>query len=183
MQGGPAARTACLSAWYLPGTPFTGAGRRVQVFCKPGASCDADGSATDGVCTFRVAICLNNTDPTQQCQASSLASFKLLRPNPSSARLSRYDATNADSILAAVASLPVGPRIGPDSVVGFDPALTATNLCTGLFDVMVPLKAHANGTLSKGTLKLRSQVRTLAAPTNRKGTKDSDTLTLLCYPP
>lgn len=183
MQGGGPANTECLAAWYLPGTPFIKAGAKVQVLCKPGESCDADGSATDAVCTFRVAVCLNSTDPTLQCQPGPLASFKLMRPNPASPRLSGSDSANANAILKAVSSLQVGATIAPDSALQFNPALTAINTCSGLFDVLVPLKANANGTLSKRTIKLRSLVKTLPSPGMPKRVKDSDTLRLVCYPP
>jgi hypothetical protein len=106
-----------------------------------------------------------------------------MKPDPSSPGLSRSDSANADAILEAMTSLPVGATIAADSALRFNPALATTSMCTGLFDVQVPLRAHANGTSSKGTIKLRSQVKTLPAPGTRKSVKDSDTLTLVCYPP
>lgn len=184
MSGGGPQRTDCLAEWYVSGAPFTGSGGHIQVFCKPGASCDADGSATDGVCTFRVAICLNSTDPSLQCEPGAVGSFKLRQPNLLKPRLRSFDFQNADAILRALgASSARGVTNGTEpTTLWFNPAITTTNVCTDLFDVRVPLKAHANGTFTKGTLKLQSQAKTPFSANSVNGIKDTDLLLLVCYP-
>jgi hypothetical protein len=184
VPGGGPPRTDCLAEWYVAGAPFSDTGGRTQVFCRPGASCDADGSATDSVCTFRLAICLNNADPSLPCRPESVGSFKLQRPNLLSSRATGFDFVNASVIMQALGTDPMrGTASEADgTTVSFHPALTTTNTCTELFDVMVPLKARLNGSFTKGTLKLRSQATTPFSAGHEKGIKDSDTLLLVCYP-
>jgi len=154
------------------------------VFCKPGASCDADGIATDTVCTFRVAICLNNSDPSLQCHSDSVGSFKLLQPNPLRPRSNSFDLANADTIMRALGAPPMRGVSGTTNAatMSFDPAITTADLCTELFDVKVPLKAHRNGSFTQGTVKLRSRATTLLSTGHGKGITDTDTLLLVCYP-
>ena len=131
-----------------------------------------------------MALCLNNSDPSLACQAESVGSFKLLRPNPLSPRLSSFDLANADTIMRALGAPPM--RAASDNAnaatMSFDPAITTTNICTELFDLKVPLKAHRNGSFTQGTLKLRSQAATPFSASHKKGIKDSDTLLLVCFP-
>jgi hypothetical protein len=175
-------RTDCLTEWYVSAAPFTSTGSHTRVFCKPGASCDADGDANDAVCTFRVALCLNSTDPYLQCAPGAIDRFKLQRPNLLKPRPRSFDFENATAIMQALSVSPArGVAQGTDSrTAWFRPPITATNVCTDLFDVMVPLKARANGTFTKGTLTLRAQATTLPSAGQRSAT-DSDSLVLVCY--
>lgn len=183
VAGGGAQGSDCLAEWYISAAPYSDTGGRTQVFCKPGASCDADGSATDTVCTFRLALCLNNSDPSLQCHPESVGSFKLLQPNPLNPRPSSFDFANADTIMRALGAPPMrGVSNNANATMSFNPAITTTNICTDLFDVKVPLKAHRNGGFTQGTLKLRSQATTPFSASHEKGIKDSDTLLLVCYP-
>jgi hypothetical protein len=165
--------------------PFSDTGGRTRVFCKPGASCDADGIATDGVCTFRLGICLNSTDPSLPCETGAVARFKLRQPNLLKQRVNSFDFQNAGAILGALTAAPVHgvTHQGDSTTVWFNPATTTPNLCSGLFDVAVPLEVRRDGTLTKTTMILRSQA--IAPPFSAmsgSGRKDSDTLILVCYP-
>ena len=113
-----------------------------------------------------------------------MGSFKLLQPNPLSPRLSSFDFANADTIMRALGAPPMrGVSNNTNAAtMSFNPAITTTDICTDLFDVKVPLKAHRNGSFTKGTLKLRSRATAPFSASHQKGIKDSDTLLLVCYP-
>ena len=113
-----------------------------------------------------------------------MGSFKLLQPNPLNPRLSSFDFANADTIMHALGAPPMR-SVGTNTnaaTMSFNPPITATDLCTDLFDIKVPLKAHRNGSFTKGTLKLRSRATTPFSAGHENGIKDSDTLLLVCYP-
>src|SRR5206468_3885358 len=86
VRGGGPRRSDCRAEWQVvnpTNTPFRDAQGEVSGLqtCRDGdATCDGDGAA-DGVCTFRLAVCLNPVDegaPT--CTAEAVAASALARP-------------------------------------------------------------------------------------------------------
>ncbi|HZP43018.1 MAG TPA: hypothetical protein VFD84_16115 [Candidatus Binatia bacterium] len=114
-----------------------------KVACADGQPfCDVDG-APDGRCTFRVAVCLNNTDPRQRCTTSPITGVTLGR------RLSRItdpaDLANATTLLAALAGVNgPGGETTSDTGIAFTPALGTADACTDYFDVVVPASARSH---------------------------------------
>lgn len=181
VPGGGSVKTDCMTEWWVPGTPFIGSGRNIEVFCIPGAYCDADGDGTDGTCTFRVALCLNTSDPALQCTSPGVLRFELKKPNALYAK-TPADTINAGNVLGVLAGPPLRGVSGPTaSAISFAPPIQAGDVCTSAFDVVVPLKSRG-GTHQKGSVKLRSVAVAPQVGLTMRGVKDSDLLRLSCYP-
>ncbi len=169
-------RTDCVTEWLVEPVPpvdrATIARRNVpnaRLTCRDGdASCDFDGSGSDGGCTFHVAVCINNLDPRPAaagCIPSSLATYTVQKPSVTRPR-DAADVANGDALRGAVAALasPAGAIAG--GIVSFSNAPSATT-CTPFQDVRVPL----------GMRVLRTRAVT------GTGVLDTDQLTLRCLPP
>jgi len=114
VPGGGSLVTDCVTEWAVdpdlapipePGTP---PGFRLS--CVDGDACDAD-AATDGRCTFRVAVCLDVGDPSlPDCAVPGLAKYTLQSPRPDST--DDTDRANAEALLEAFQKLGPVERTG-----------------------------------------------------------------------
>jgi hypothetical protein len=143
------------------------------VSCADGQPfCDADGSP-NGVCTFRVAVCLNSVDPRLTCTPSSVSGVQLSRKLANST--DPTDRTNATALLNALAGIDPGSSGSVSGgSVSFTPAVATHNACSGYIDVVVPVRTRGSG-VGMGT-----RVLGLAAQTAVGSVKES--LKLLCQP-
>jgi hypothetical protein len=124
------------------------------VSCADGqAFCDADATA-DGRCTFRVAGCLNSTDPRLVCTATTISAITL------NAALVRStdpaDQATTTALLNAFATVDPGSTGAiSGGTVSYTPAASTPDTCTGYVDVVVPLNSGR-----KGVRKLRLVLQT-----------------------
>lgn len=174
----------CLAEWYVASAPSVRLGGHTLVYCRPGESCDADGDGTDETCTFRLALCFNTTDPRLDCDQVGVRSFTLLSPNPLNPRSTGRDVLNGSAILRALTASPLGGTSSTsEPSIAFTPDIADTNVCSDVFEVKVALGHTRAGTPIAGRLKLRSLVVSPPVPGGaRRGVKDSDLLSLACYP-
>jgi len=137
--------------------------------CVDGDSrCDADG-AVDGKCTYRVAICFNQTDASlPECAPTDVAAYKLNAPKPISN--DPEIAANGQALAAALVAL--GATQGGTKQNEFTFAPFATAQCTELVEQEVTVKPTG-----KGRRVIRGRTTTGA------GTKDRDTVKLECFAP
>jgi hypothetical protein len=173
----------CLVEWYVESAPSVRHGGHTLVYCRPGEACDADGDATDEVCTFRLALCFNTSDPRLPCNPVGVADFRLLQPNPLNPNASGMDIQNGSAILQALTSstMSLVPRAAP-AAIAFDPAITDINVCSDVFEVKVPLVHTRSGKLAAGRIRLRSRATSPPPAGRRRGVKDSDVMFVSCYP-
>src|SRR5262249_11428278 len=103
------------------------------VTCADGqAFCDAD-ATNDGTCTFRLAVCLNSTDPRLVCTPSSVSSLTLSDKIVASS--DPADQTNATTLLDALAAIDPGSTgTVSGGTVAFTPAASTGNACSGDVD-------------------------------------------------
>jgi hypothetical protein len=163
VPGGGSKRTDCGLEWEVvnpTNTPFM---RKTLVnpiqTCADGdPTCDHDGAA-DGTCTFRVAVCLNQTDATlPACTPTSVANVHAFPSHRAG------DQAVANAFLTALESLG-GTLTGHGlNDVSFAPPLTA-DVCTAFTQITVPVHTRQR-------LRLRS--------TSSSGASDLDKLRLVC---
>lgn len=140
-------------------------------------TCDADGTA-NGSCSFKVAVCLNVSDPRllersgeMACSPSSIVVWQVRRPLPDS---KPPGDANGAAPRDAVGSLGTAAVSGKhDETLTFTPAVAGTQTCTGFVPVVVPLR----DSLVAG----RAVVKTTVATSS--GDADTDKLKLACLPP
>jgi 6-phosphogluconolactonase len=174
-----------------------------RITCQNGNPlCDADNDATDGKCTFRVQVCINNTDPRLPCTPSDVASIDLKRPVPGrpantaadNANVTEFQRvmsggscdndsqrsclTNADCDLGGLCTGP--PIIGVRFLKGNATLLAGStnaipNRCSDTMEIQVPLRSVPAG-YRLGRRVLRAVVRT------GSGLKDPNILRLTCIP-
>ncbi|HEX5812968.1 MAG TPA: hypothetical protein VFY38_12735, partial [Pseudonocardia sp.] len=138
--------------------------------CQDGdLTCDAD-RLQNGICTFRVAVCLNQPDATvPACNAGgdTVTSYRVRMPSPSSRNPT--DQANAQGLVSAVAAL--GGTVGGvhQNIVTFTSPV-ATQTCTALRPVQIPVTTHA----------VTKRVSGRADTTG--GKRDSDRVKLTCMP-
>jgi hypothetical protein len=163
VPGGGSARTDCRAEWEVvnPGnTPplVHGLLSTTQTCADGDPLCDGD-AAADNNCHFRVAVCLNQTDPNlPACTPNDTASVRINRPRPAAER------ANADALLAALTGLG-GTLSGRKlDTVTFSPTLAGAR-CSAFVQVSVP----------KGT---RQQLHLRGMSSTRPA--DSDRLRLVC---
>jgi len=160
VEGGGVARTDCLAEWLVvnpTNTPFRDRRGRVSNIqsCHDGDSlCDGDG-AVNGSCTFRVAICLDESDPgLPACSADSVSAYALASPTP--VATSAVERANAEAILGALVALG-GTRGGTrQNVVTFSPAI-AGGACTPLAAVRVPARPTGGRAIIQGRARTVSR--------------------------
>ena len=171
-KGGP--RTDCATEFFVDAVSTADDIKKAKISITDGGAADFDGAA-DGRCVAHVVLCVNNNDPRltygqgQQCQPTDVDVVQLSRPKPDSSR--EDDQLNAVAFLTAIKSL--GPSVtggAHDNVVDFGPAITAADRCVGTY-LAIPLR---NGH--------RTQKRFGTKTTSTDGTKDTDSLTIICNP-
>lgn len=121
-------------------------------------TCDADD--VEGRCTFRVAMCFNNTDARLPCTPAAIRTVVLKGQQAASA--------GGQSVLQGIVAL--GATAATARAATFDPGFTDPNLCTGFGDFVVrrgPTRAAV----------LRAVVTTQAAG------RDRNRLKLVCLAP
>lgn len=152
-----------LQASGLPGNSVT---------CTDGEPfCDVD-NAENGQCTFRVAACLNNSDPRLSCTPAPITAVQLTAPVPTSANPT--NSGNAMRMLNALSQMPGAPATISKAKVLFNPPLTTTDTCTGYVDVVVPIRTVGTRRLA-GRLAVGPMVIT-------GGGRALDRLVLTCKP-
>ena len=179
--------TDCIIEWAIinpNNTPYLdskGLPNSKQVCTDGDPSCDADGIVNDE-CHFRLAVCLNNSDPRlPECGAyPPLASYELVKPRVDSSRA--QDAANASTMLEGFTRLSNAlPGRTHSSVLDFDPHLqpVAPNNCSAPIEFVVKLKAPRALETVKG--------RATTGPRAGKGVHDrvidTDKLKLTCLRP
>jgi penicillin amidase len=171
-KGGP--RTDCATEFFVDATKTADDIKKAKISLTDGGSSDFDGAA-DGRCVAHVVICVNNNDPRliygqgQQCQGTDIATFQLSRPKPDASK--EEDRVNADAVLNALRTL--GPSVTSgrnENILTFGPAVTSQDRCVGTY-VSIPLRNGNRGKKVFGTKTVRSD-----------GTKDIDSLTIICNP-
>ncbi len=161
IPGGGSARSDCGAEWEVANptnTPFTRHGlvNRDQTCADGDPNCDADRTA-DGTCGFRVAVCLNQSDPNLPACTPGTTTLVHVYTK-------RTTVPNDDALLTALEALG-GTRTGHGlNDVTFSPPL-AGNGCTPFTVLTVPKG-------SRQTLRLRA--------TAGSGATDLDRLRLIC---
>ncbi|HJQ85043.1 MAG TPA: hypothetical protein VKA21_13250 [Candidatus Binatia bacterium] len=166
VPGGGSRRSDCNAEWQVvnpTNTPFLRHDRiNNNQTCTDGdPNCDAD-RTVDGTCTFRVSICLNQTDPAlASCTPAGATALVHVYPSRRAGVLALNDA-----LLQALVDLG-GTLTGHGLTdVAFDPAL-AGSVCTDF--ALLPVAVGE---------RPRLRYRATAA----SGTADPDKLRLLCSP-
>jgi hypothetical protein len=174
VPGGGSPTTDCRAEWEVmnaTNTPFLdkkGLPNRTQT-CRDGdPGCDAD-RTTDGVCTFRVAVCLDRPDPRlPDCAASGTTGYIVKRPTPVAKDPS--DAANGQALVDALVAL--GGTAGgkkSNDVVFTTPLASPT--CTALASVKVAIR------------KGKATKETVSGCAEQGRCADRDKLKLVCEPP
>jgi hypothetical protein len=144
IPGGGNPETDCRGEWEVPNptnTPFLdpkGLPNLKQTCVDGDPACDADLTA-NGTCTFRVAICLDQSDPAlPACTASGTTGYLVKKPNPLAK--DPIDVTNGQALVGVVVALG-GAAGGPkQNDVQFTSPLAAPT-CTGFARVAVPVRS------------------------------------------
>lgn len=182
VPGGGKAKTDCHLEWKLMPVPSLnrrGLPKNV-LYCYEGdPRCDADPDLSNHSCSFQVALCINNSDARfVQCAPANIAAFEVRSPDPARA-LPPEDRANVatleDQAGAGGFGVQILRRRTPLPTPGATPN-ASTNTCGTTFQLTVPLKQTALGTLSRGRKRFRVGAWTSA------GILDSDSLRLVCRP-
>jgi hypothetical protein len=176
IPGGGNPATDCRGEWEVPNptnTPFLdtkGLPNQKQTCVDGDPACDADLTA-NGTCTFRVAICLDQSDaalPT--CTAGGTTGYLVKKPAPI-AQKDPIDAANGTALVNVVKALG-GTVTGPkQNDVQFTSPLPAP-ICTAFARVKVPLRSSTK--VGKRTI--------VGCPELAGKCKDRDKLKLACVP-
>lgn len=157
------ATQACALEWVPSAVPTFAANGipRPRLSCREGdPRCDFGGAPDDGSCTFRVALCINNSDPrTSVCAPSRIDSIEVRKPNPT-----RFE-TAADALNAAALEGQAGNGPGGFGVsvlrrgetIFFGRPNGTPNLCGPPLDIIVPMRSTRAG-LVPGSRRLRLKV-------------------------
>jgi hypothetical protein len=171
VQGGGAKKTDCSAEFQIvdpSNLPFRDSHGRINQVqtCHDGdPTCDADGAA-DGACTFRVAVCLNQTDsdlPT--CVPTTAASYTLVKPTPTA--VIPVEQANMQALADALVSLGGTQGGTKQNVITFAPTI-ATAVCSPLAPVKIAV--------GKKKQVIRGRVKSAAGKT------DADVVKLTCLP-
>jgi 6-phosphogluconolactonase (cycloisomerase 2 family) len=174
-----------------------------RVTCQNGnPQCDHDNDGTDDKCTFRIRVCINNSDPRLACTPAQVASFDLKRPVPSKPNNDAFDNANvlefqrvmsgdtcdndptrsclidADCEFGGLCTEPpiIGVPFLKRSTTLIPGATNSTpNNCSDEMDIQVPLRSTPSGFKLKRKV-LRGLVRTSA------NVRDANVLRLTCIP-
>ena len=165
VPGGGGPSSDCVTEWSVdnvandPRFDTKGAFNALQVCTDDDPRCDFDGGVA-GSCTFRLRVCVNNTDSDRCLAPTRVSSWELIRPSLGQAA-KRPDLAAVRAALSSVPSAVVGPD-GRDT-------------CSAWLSVPLPLRG-APGAYRAGKLSLGTVARTYDAR------KDADKLKLLCRP-
>ncbi len=163
--GGGKTTTDCYAAWRVANTSneprfAKKGGINPRQSCRDGdPSCDFD-AGVPGSCTFHVAVCVNNSEPSE-CAPARLRSWTLASPNAKQAA--------GRPALAAIRA--AFDAVVPSSVVGPGDL----DLCSPDAAVVVPLRG-APGAFKSGKQKLKARAEVYS------GALDGDSLELRCDP-
>ena len=143
VPGGGKVATDCRAEWQVANatnTPFLdnqGFPNRIQTCTDGDPTCDADRTA-NGTCTFRVSVCLDQTDPNLQvCTAGGTTGYQVRKPVPTSK--DPTDAANAAALVNALTALGGTATGTKHNDVHFTTPLAAPT-CTGFASIEVPLR-------------------------------------------
>ena len=166
VPGGGPAKTDCYAEWVVnnpTNVPLTDRHGHVtanQRCVDDDPRCDFDGGVP-GRCTFRIAVCADDTDVAGCTPPAELASWELTKPSVTqAARHPELAAIRA--AFAGVATALVGAP--------------ARDLCSDVIEVVVPVRGEA-APFRPGKVTLKSAASTAA------GARDKDVLKLACLPP
>ncbi len=166
VPGGGPAKTDCYAEWVVnnptnvPLTDRHGHVTAKQRCVDDDPRCDFDGGVP-GRCTFRIAVCADDTDVAGCTPPAELASWELTKPSVTqAARHPELAAIRA--AFAGVATALVGA--------------TARDVCSDVIEVVVPMRGEA-APFRPGKVTLKSAASTAA------GARDKDVLKLACLPP
>jgi hypothetical protein len=147
-----------------------------QLICTEGdPNCDFDPDPTNHSCTFRVTLCINNSDPRLfRCSPVDIATFEVKRPSPTSRAL-------ADMANVATLEGQAGNGFGVTVVRRGTNVLRGTtnatlNSCSGPLVIVVPLRKLVTGKFVTGRTTL--SILTVSSDAQR----DRDSLMLQCKP-
>jgi hypothetical protein len=173
---GGSQRADCFLEWSVanPGASLRNGRPPARQRCVDGdPTCDFDGGTT-GFCTFHIRLCFNRDDVRLgRCRSSRIGIFDLRRPSAASA--DRFDRANAAQLLAAVSAIGVATEEG--GRVTFSPPLEAVDVCSDVFEVVVPLRERPGKRVRRGKKVLKTVVT--QAPRRRR---DRDKIKLQCIP-
>jgi hypothetical protein len=176
IPGGGNPATDCRGEWEVPNptnTPFLdskGLPNLKQTCVDGDPACDADLTA-DGTCTFRVAICLDQSDAAlPACTAGGTTGYLVKKPAPTATK-DPVDAANGVALVNVVVALG-GTAGGPkQNDVQFTSPLAAPT-CTAFARVEVPVRSSTK--VGKRTV--------VGCPELAGKCKDRDKLKLACVP-
>jgi len=197
--GGGSSKTDCGAEWSVRNPhndPFLGKKgtiNPVQTCIDGDPTCDTDGTVNDS-CTFEVALCANVDDPRVKIKGAvacpsedfrplagklKMAQWLIKKPRPDSKDTEA--AANAVALRDAVANLgsPGNGVVGGNhsEILTFTTPIDEIDACTPGVAVVVSIK---DGETTARSFKF--QAVGSAAPNGKKGSKDSDGLTLVCVP-
>jgi hypothetical protein len=171
VPGGGRVNTDCISEVGVmnpTNTPFLdsrGLVNRTQACTDGDLACDAD-RTVNGACTFRVAICFRQADPSlPSCTGTAVDEYKLSKPRPTSA--DAEEAANGQALAAALVAL--GSTQGGLKQNEFTFAPPAGTICTDLVDQVVTIGGGGTGRAA-----IRGRTRTSS------GVADRDVVKLRC---
>ena len=174
VSGKGSRQTDCATEFFVDAPKSADEIKKAKMSINDGGAYDFD-DTHDARCVAHLVICINNNDPRltfgqgQQCSGADIDVFQLNSPKPDSSRTE--DQQNANSILAAITTLGPSTTSGNhQNVVDFTSPITSQDRCVGTY-VAIPLK---NGHKTKKTIRTKT--------TRSDGTKDSDSLTIICNP-
>jgi len=206
---GGTGKTDCVHEWFPnPQPPKNTKGIPSAVLqCRDDdPTCDFDNQPGDNLCVFRLALCLNVTDPRLPCTPSDVAGVDIVKPkaeNPNDP-YADFNRVTLEFSLGQLGGIYRGRCQAPAANFGdecfenadcddfggdgkcskplyeFGP-LTDTNLCSEFSDVVVPVKTTASG-LKPGKVTLKLKALTSADPVTGRPKTDADTLKLVCNP-
>jgi len=179
IPGGATSRLDCLQEWLsLPETARNYKGvPKSKIVCYEGdPNCDEDPDLTNGLCTFRTQICINNTDPRlPNCIPSDVSTFEFDQRDRNAD--DPADLANKDNLEWELGFGGLGPYIVQDQRLVYAGVVNDTpNLCSGEIQLFVPMTQRADGSWKKARRRFR--VRAAASD----GRVDVDTFTYWCLP-
>jgi hypothetical protein len=169
--GGPrvtdcTSEVAVLNPTNAPFLDQRGLVNKNQVCTDGDLACDADRTA-DGVCTFRVAICFNQSDASlPTCTPTDVAQYRLNAPKPVGANVENV--TNGQALAAALVALGATQGGSKQHEFTFGVPLAAPT-CSAFTDFVVPLRPSGVGRKA-----IRGRIQTSG------GTVDRDSVRLRC---
>lgn len=164
--GGGSPTSDCYTAWSIdnptnePRFDAPGAINDRQICLDDDPRCDFDGGLP-GSCTFRLRVCVNNTDQPACQPGTRLASWELKKPSANQAAKHPELAAVRTALLGAVLPSVVGP--------------TTRDVCSPIAEVVVPMRGTPERRRAgKLTLSTRAVLYS--------GANDADKLRLECRP-